>query len=57
MQTEINATACALGARIENSCFEIQVATPYSFQMRETGNFNTCLIRAHPTTALTGLDE
>jgi hypothetical protein len=39
-----------------NSCFEVQVATPYSFQMRETGNFNTCLIRAHPTTALTGLD-
>ena len=24
-----------------NSCYEMQVATPYSFQMRETGNFNT----------------
>jgi hypothetical protein len=23
-----------------NSCYEMQVATPYSFQSRETGNFN-----------------
>jgi hypothetical protein len=35
----------------------MQAATLYSFQMQETGNFNTCLIRAYPITALTGLDE
>jgi len=35
----------------------MQAAAPYSFQILETGNFNTCLIRALATTALTGLEE
>lgn len=40
-----------------NALLEMQAAEPYSVHIRGSGNFNTCLIRAHPTTALTGRDE
>jgi hypothetical protein len=52
------AKPCLTSAKYASkSCLEMQAATPCRFQISETGNLQTSVIRAHPTTALTGLDE